>query len=141
MTDFLDLINYEKRINSMSLGELMAEGNRLIACSQALDNKEKSKRLACQTRSKSIPKNATIRKEYVKCKKTNCYHKKHGPYYYAYWKDPVSKRLRKKYIGRHFEKDTISADMVHTGTSVPVERQSILDRQVKKRKKKLLVVA
>jgi hypothetical protein len=58
----------------MSLGELMEEGNRLIACARALDNKEKSKRLACQTRSKSIPKNATIRKEYVKCKKTNCYH-------------------------------------------------------------------
>jgi hypothetical protein len=102
MTDFLDLINYEKRINSMSWGELMAEGNRLLAYSQALDNKEKSTRLACQTRAKSLPKNATIRKEFVKCKKPNCYHRKHGPYYYAYWKDPETKRLKKKYIGRHY---------------------------------------
>jgi hypothetical protein len=62
MTDFLNLINYEKRLNSMSFAELMAEGNRLIARVRALDNKEKSKRLACQARSKSLPKNATIRK-------------------------------------------------------------------------------
>jgi hypothetical protein len=24
---------------------------------------------------------------------------RHGPYYYAYWKDPESKKLKKKYIG------------------------------------------
>ncbi len=24
---------------------------------------------------------------------------KHGPYYYAYWKDTESKKLKKKYIG------------------------------------------
>jgi len=86
----------------MSLEELMAEGNRLIAQGQTLDNKERSKKLACQSRSKSVPKNATIRKEFVKCKKPNCYHRKHGPYYYAYWKDPETKRLKKKYIGRHY---------------------------------------
>ena len=102
MTDFLDLINYERRINTMSLVELVAEGNRLMAYAQALDNKEKSTRLACQIRSKSIPKNATIRKEFVKCKKPNCYHKQHWPYYYAYWKDPETNRLKKKYIGRHY---------------------------------------
>jgi hypothetical protein len=99
MTDFL---NYEKRINSMSFEEIIAEGNRLIARVRALDNKEKSKKLACQLRSKSIPKNVTIRKEFVKCNKPNCYHRKHGQYYYAYWKDPETKRLKKKYIGRHY---------------------------------------
>jgi hypothetical protein len=36
-------------------------------------------------RAKSIPENATIRKEYVKCGKEMC-ELKHGPYYYAYWK-------------------------------------------------------
>jgi hypothetical protein len=86
----------------MSLEELIEEGNRLIARVRALDNKEKSARLACQTRSKSIPKNATIRKEFVKCKKPDCYYERHGPYYYAYWKDPETKRLKKKYIGRHY---------------------------------------
>ena len=62
----------------MSRDELMEEGNRLIARAQALDNKEKSIKLACQSRSNSIPENAT------KCKKPNCYRQLHGPYYYAY---------------------------------------------------------
>jgi hypothetical protein len=95
----------------MSWGELMAEGYRLISRHQALDNKEKSTRLACQSRSKAIPKNATIRKEFVKCKKPNCYHKEHGPYYYAYWKDPKTKKLKKKYIGRHFNRENLFANM------------------------------
>jgi hypothetical protein len=102
MADLYDLVNYMKRLDSMSWEELMAEGYRLIARGQVLDNKEKSMRLACQSRSKSIPKSATIRKEFVKCKKTNCYHKKHGSYYYAYWKDPETKKLKKKYIGRYY---------------------------------------
>ena len=86
----------------MSRDQLLEEGNKLIARVQALDNKEKSIKLACQSRSKLIPKNATIREEFVKCKKPNCYHQLHGPYYYAYWKDPETKRLKKRYIGSHY---------------------------------------
>src|SRR5919197_184233 len=67
-------------------------------------NKIKSRQLACANRIKSIPENATIRKEYVKCGKEIC-ELKHGPYYYAYWKDPESKKLRKKYIGDHVPTD------------------------------------
>jgi hypothetical protein len=85
----------------MSRDELMEEGNRLIARAQALDNKEKSIKFACQSRSKSVPKNATIREEFVNCKKPNCYRQLHGPYYYAYWKDPETKRLKKRYIGKN----------------------------------------
>lgn len=33
-----------------------------------------------------LPRNATIRKEYVKCGKNNC-EVFHGPYYYGYWKE------------------------------------------------------
>src|SRR5918995_4640960 len=95
-------MNWINRISSMSRDELMEEGYRLIACAQALDNKEKSIKLACKSRSKLIPKNATIRKELVKCKKPNCYRQLHGPYYYAYWKDPETMRLRKRYIGSHY---------------------------------------
>jgi hypothetical protein len=62
----LDLMNWINRISSMSRDELREEGYRLIARVQALDNKEKSIKLACQSRSKLIPKNATIRKEFVK---------------------------------------------------------------------------
>jgi hypothetical protein len=86
----------------MSRDELMEEGNRLIARVQALDNKEKTMKLACQYRAKSVPKNATIRMEFVKCKKPNCYRHLHGPYYYAYWKDSETKKLKKSYIGSHF---------------------------------------
>jgi hypothetical protein len=39
----------------------------------------------------------TIRKEYVKCGNPYCYRCKHGPYYYAYWKE--NGKLKKKYIG------------------------------------------
>jgi hypothetical protein len=98
----MDFIDYMKRINSMSLDRLMEEGNRLIACVQALDDKEKLIKLAYQSRSKSIPRNATIKKEYVECKKPNCYQEQHGPYYYAYWKDPETKKLKKRYIGTHY---------------------------------------
>ena len=46
--------------------------------------------------SASIPENATFRREYVLCGKCP---KKHGPYWYAYWKEGT--RLRKKYVGKH----------------------------------------
>ena len=98
----MDILGWFDRINSMTRDQLMEEGNKLIARAQALDNKEKSIKLACQSRSKSVPKNATIRKEFVKCKKLNCYRQLHGPYYYAYWKDPETRRLKKKYIGRNY---------------------------------------
>jgi hypothetical protein len=102
----LDILGWLDRINSMSRDQLMEEGNKLIARAQALDNKEKSIKLACQSRSKSIPENATIRKEFVKCKKPNCYQEQHGPYYYAYWKDSKTKRLKKRYIGSHYFPET-----------------------------------
>ena len=65
----------------------------------------------CSNRVKSIPKNATIRKEYVKCGKVLCYHGKHGPYYYAYWKDPKTKKLKKKYIGTHMPEKVMMNDV------------------------------
>lgn len=69
----------------------------------------KSRRLACTNRAKTIPENATIRKEYIKCGKHIC-QQEHGPYYYAYWKNPESKKLKKKYIGNHMPKNKESND-------------------------------
>jgi hypothetical protein len=51
---------------------------------------------------KSLPQNATIREEYVKCGKPFCLCE-HGPYYYAYWRDSSSKKLNKKYIGSYLQ--------------------------------------
>jgi hypothetical protein len=98
----LDILGWLDRINSMSRDEPTEEGNRLIARAQALNNKEKSIKFACQSRSKSVPKSATIREEFVNCNKPNCSRRLHGPYYYAYWKDPETKRLKKRYIGSHY---------------------------------------
>ncbi len=47
----------------------------------------------------TFPTNHTIREEFVKCGKEYCLQCPHGPYYYAYWKDIETKKLKKKYIG------------------------------------------
>jgi hypothetical protein len=86
-----------------SIFGLIEEGNKTADIATKLLIKFESRDIACTNRSKSIPNNATIRKEYVKCRKETC-EEKHGPYYYAYWKDPESKKLRKKYIGTHMPK-------------------------------------
>jgi hypothetical protein len=71
--------------------KVLANANKAIEKSTKFINKIKSRELACANRAKSIPENATIRKEYIKCGKDMC-ERKHGPYYYAYWKDPQSKK-------------------------------------------------
>lgn len=45
-----------------------------------------------------IPANAIIKYEKVKCSKT-CIHDTHK-YFYAYYQDSLSKKLKKKYIGK-----------------------------------------
>jgi hypothetical protein len=86
-----------------SLQKLLENANKTTEKATKFLNKIKSKQLAYANRSKTIPKNATIRKEYIKCGKEMC-ELNHGPYYYAYWKDPENKKLKKKYIGDHMPK-------------------------------------
>jgi hypothetical protein len=105
------LVDWNKPLfghKSSSLQKLLANANKAIERSTRLINKIKSRQLACANRAKSIPKNATIRKEYINCGKQMC-ELKHGPYYYAYWKDPESKKLKKKYIGDHIPNDKSAA--------------------------------
>jgi len=47
--------------------------------------------------SKSLPNNATIIREYIKCGKVHCKGCRHGPYYHGYWREKG--KLNKKYIG------------------------------------------
>ena len=47
----------------------------------------------------TLPSNHTIREEFVKCGKEFCLQCPHGPYYYSYWKDSTTKKLKKKYLG------------------------------------------
>jgi hypothetical protein len=58
-----------------------------------------------------VPSDATIRKEYVKCGNYYCYRCKHGPYYYAYWRDEKGK-LRKKYIGKYDPRKDETFDLI-----------------------------
>ncbi|MEO9296111.1 MAG: hypothetical protein ABI347_11020 [Nitrososphaera sp.] len=48
----------------------------------------------------TIPDRATIRSEYIHCGRKDC-DKRHGPYYYAYWKQEG--KLRKAYVGSSLE--------------------------------------
>jgi hypothetical protein len=87
-----------------SLQKLLNNANKTTEKATKFLNKIKSRQLASADRVKSIPDNATIRKEYIKCGKQMC-ELKHGPYYYAYWKDPESKKLKKRYMGDHLPKN------------------------------------
>ena len=99
-----------------SFGKVLEYADNRIQKSQKFFNKIKSRELACANRAKVIPENATIRKEYIKCKKANCHHDHHGPYYYAYWKDPQTKKLNKKYIGRSIQ--SLFATLPHAAVVV-----------------------
>lgn len=65
------------------LQKVLANANKAMEKSNKFINKIKSRQLACVKRAKSIPGNAMIRQEYIKCGKQTC-EIEDGPYYYAY---------------------------------------------------------
>jgi hypothetical protein len=110
--------------------------------------KTNSTKLASINRARFLPENATIRKEYVKCGKSQC-HTRHGAYYYAYWKEGNTKKLRKKYIGRYIKRDSNkkeSAVPLTTSADIEISNKSfegtshIKSEKEKERKRKTLVV-
>jgi hypothetical protein len=54
------------RDRSSSLQKLLENANKTTERANKFLNKIKSRRLACANRAKSIPENATIRKEYIR---------------------------------------------------------------------------
>jgi hypothetical protein len=78
--------------------------NRLVAKVKSDELRSEAKieleKIRSINNSRNLPGNVTIREEYVKCGKSDCSRCKHGPYYYAYWKDDSGK-LKKKYIGKY----------------------------------------
>jgi hypothetical protein len=76
-----------------------ADANDVIARTNRLSGRINSQRALADKNYKSIPSHANIREESVKCGKPDCNRCKHGPYYYAYWKE--NGKLKKKYIGRY----------------------------------------
>jgi hypothetical protein len=76
-----------------------ADSYAIIERSKHLSGRINSQQALSSRNYKSIPSNATIRKEYTKCGNPHCYRCKHGPYYYSYWKE--NGKLKKKYIGQY----------------------------------------
>jgi hypothetical protein len=58
----------------------------------------------------NLPENSTIRYEKVRCCK-DCRHDTHQ-YYYAYFWDSTSKKLRKKYIGKELPLPTANITVI-----------------------------
>jgi hypothetical protein len=77
----------------------LADGYALVERTKHMSARLNSQRNLSSSNYKSIPSNATVREEYVKCGNPYCYRCKHGPYYYGYWKE--NGKLKKKYIGRY----------------------------------------
>jgi hypothetical protein len=109
-----NLTSLDNKLMKIRYKTIMQRGEKLL-------NKIKSARVSSINRAKSIPNNATIRKEYVKCGKPYC-QERHGPYYYAYWKDANDiRKLKKKYIGKYLRrndnKDKNSVKTVKTAST------------------------
>jgi hypothetical protein len=64
-----------------------ADANDVIERTNRLSGRINSQRALADKNYKSIPPHANIRTESVKCGKPDCNGCKHGPYYYAYWKE------------------------------------------------------
>ena len=76
-----------------------ADGYALVEQTKRLSAKINSQKDLTSKNYASVPSNATIRKEYVRCGNPYCNRCKHGPYYYTYWKE--NGKLKKKYIGKY----------------------------------------
>jgi hypothetical protein len=86
---------------------MISDANKTLSKAQKLVDRIESAEHTSRENVQSIPRNATIRKEYIRCGKLGC-EEEHGPYYYAYWKEEMKtdgdksacrKILKKKYIG------------------------------------------
>jgi hypothetical protein len=105
------LINWDK---PTPIWKLLKQCRKTAERGEKLLKKFDSRRESSINNLKSVPKNATIKKEYVKCGKPLC-HRRHGPYYYAYWKDATNGKLKKKYIGKYFKKQ----EKMNVSTTIP----------------------
>jgi hypothetical protein len=76
-----------------------ADGYALVERTKHMSARLNSQRALADKNYKSIPSHANVREEHVKCGKPDCKRCKHGPYYYAYWKE--NGKLKKKYIGKY----------------------------------------
>ena len=118
LLDFNFLMDWNKPIFFKSnsrrtpISNVFAKTRKLLDKSQKLLERIESAEQTSRDNVQSIPTNATIRKEYVRCGKLGCEQEPHGPYYYAYWKEEMKtdagrsacRKKLKKYIGSRLPK-------------------------------------
>jgi hypothetical protein len=134
---FLKPIGWSKL--KKSIDKQLERADKVIARSDKVVAKVKSEQLRSEAKIKSeeitstnnsrnLPVNATIRKEYVRCGKLDC-PSKHGPYFYAYWKDDSGK-LKKKYIGKYHPSiaKLKSSDMDHASNETITDPSKSTER-------------
>jgi hypothetical protein len=112
--DFNSLMDWDKPFffksnrKNTSMYNVIARTSEQLDKSQKLLDRIESAEQTARENVQSIPRNATIKKEYIRCGKPGCEQEPHGPYYYAYWKEEMKtdgnksasrKKLKKKYIG------------------------------------------
>lgn len=85
-----------------SLTKMLCGADKLLAHCNKFNDRFNTLEVSSKKNFRSVPVNATIREERIKCGKSLCVMCPHGPYYYAYWKDDHGK-LRKKYIGTRYD--------------------------------------
>jgi hypothetical protein len=109
---YIDYIKARKKLapyTSRLLARTLSEADKRIEKHSKFIKRLESAKMSSIQNLKDLPKNATVRKEYVKCRKNGC-ELSHGPYYYGYWKEKVGSnddtaavtwKLKKKYIGSY----------------------------------------
>ena len=115
---YADYVKARKRLaplTSRLIARTLMEADRRLERHKRFVKRIEDAKAMSIHRFKALPKNATIRKEYVKCGKSGC-ELSHGPYYYAYWKEKsrtedndnevgLSGKLKKKYIGAYLPEE------------------------------------
>ena len=108
---YVDYIKARKKIAPYTLrliARMAVESDRRLQHHRRFIKRMKDAEASCIQKFDDLPRNATIRKEYVRCGKNSC-EMRHGPYYYAYWKEKVPdkdtgvavRKVKKRYIGSY----------------------------------------
>jgi hypothetical protein len=92
--------------------KLISNGYKFINRFRCSLNRKNNHKKTTVKNYESVPTNATIREEYVRCGNYSCRRCKHGPYYYAYWREQGVRY--KKYLGKYDPRNKESIKLTDT---------------------------
>jgi hypothetical protein len=116
---------------STPIWKVLKQSNRAADKAEKFLNKLNSAKTAANNRIKLVPSKATVRREHIKCGKAFC-HRRHGPYYYAYWKD-ANGRLRYDDMEKLLENNNKILDSLNNLDKLKLEQ-----KKKKKKDKRIL---